>query len=190
MSTQLLNQVTRFLSENLDARLTYHNAAHTVDVYYAAQQIGKTEGLNEDDMKVLLIAAAYHDSGFVSGHKGHEEASTRICFEQVPNLSNDEQVQIEAIILATKPFTQPTTQLEKIIKDADLDYLGRDDFMEIADRLFQENVAFGLVSSREQWNHMQITFMTMHQFYTDYSKAHREPKKAANLALIKRNAGL
>ena len=51
------------------------------------------------------------------------------------------KIQIEKIsqlILATKVPQNPKNKLEKIICDADLDYLGREDFIYISDNFFRE----------------------------------------------------
>ena len=79
----------------------------------------------------------------------------------------------------------PKNKLEEIICDADLDYLGRDDFKSIGDLLYRELMESGAVQGLEQWNELQIRFLTNHQYYTSFSKANREEKKQENLKSLK-----
>jgi hypothetical protein len=46
--------------------------------------------------------------------------------------------------------------------DADLDYLGREDFYEISDSLKNELIKFGKISGDRQWDQMQISFLEKH----------------------------
>jgi hypothetical protein len=71
--------------------------------------------------------------------------------------------------------------LEQIICDADLDYLGRDDFHEIADRLRRELREHGKIESDRQWDNMQVAFLNMHKYFTPTAIASRQAKKMQNL---------
>ncbi|MFN7601710.1 MAG: hydrolase, partial [Bacteroidota bacterium] len=70
---------------------------------------------------------------------------------------------------------------EKILCDADLDYLGRDDFFEISNKLFQEMKDAGVVENEREWNLVQRTFLQGHRYHTGYSKAIRESGKQQRL---------
>lgn len=69
--------------------------------------------------------------------------------------------------------------------DADLDYLGRDDFHEISDRLRQELIDHGKVENHRQWDEIQISFFKLHKYFTKTAKDTRNKKKAKNLKEIK-----
>jgi hypothetical protein len=75
--------------------------------------------------------------------------------------------------------------LEEIICDADLDYLGRDDFHEIADKLRKELREHGKIDSDRKWDEIQVVFLTNHQYFTETAKRSRNTKKAQNLEEIK-----
>ena len=76
-------------------------------------------------------------------------------------------------------------KLEQIICDADLDYLGRDDFHEIADRLRRELKEHGKINSDRQWDEMQVAFLNMHKYFTETSINTRQAKKMQNLEEVK-----
>jgi hypothetical protein len=80
----------------------------------------------------------------------------------------------------------PKDHLGEILADADLDYLGRDDFAEISENLYKEFCRTGHVNeSKEEWNRIQLHFFEEHHYFTKTAIAEREAKKEENLQLIK-----
>jgi hypothetical protein len=71
--------------------------------------------------------------------------------------------------------------LEQILCDADLDYLGREDFGLIGENLFLEMSACGEMSDRFTWDNLQVKFLEAHKFHTTSNQARRDEKKAENL---------
>jgi uncharacterized protein len=65
--------------------------------------------------------------------------------------------------------------------DADLDYLGRDDFFQISETLKQEWLAYGIIQTEEEYNQKQVSFFRQHCYFTETSKKIREPKKQRHL---------
>ena len=88
------------------------------------------------------------------------------------------------MILATKIPQAPQTLLEKIICDADLDYLGRSDFYTIGGKLKEELKAAGLVETEREWNLIQKTFLESHRYHTAFSRANRDALKTKHLQEI------
>lgn len=167
-------------------KLEYHNLDHVQDVLQSAMRIAEHEKINATEIKTLRIAALLHDAGFIHSRKEHEKQGTEMTREILPAFGFDPG-QIEIIcnmILATKLPQSPTTQLEKILCDADLDYLGRDDFYETGGKLFREMVAAGVVKTEREWNVVQQTFLQSHKYHTPYSQQNREKKKQERLQEI------
>ena len=73
-----------------------------------------------------------------------------------------------------------------VLCDADLDYLGRDDFFEISDRLKKEYIERGLVSNEIEFDKLQIEFLSAHKYFTKTSVLKREKQKERHLEFIKR----
>jgi len=88
---------------------------------------------------------------------------------------------IKDLIFVTQIPHKPKNHLEEIICDADLDYLGRDDFHEIADRLRRELREHGKISSDRKWDEIQVQFLNLHRYFTETSIKTRSEKKAKNL---------
>jgi hypothetical protein len=68
--------------------------------------------------------------------------------------------------MATKIPQNPKNKLEYIIADADLEYLGTDDFERIGRTLFEEIKLYLGVESERQWNIIQMNFLKSHTYYT------------------------
>jgi len=167
-------------------KLQYHNVDHIYDVLNAALVIGKTERLKDDEIQLLKLAALLHDAGFIQSPKNHEEKGAEMAKEILPAFGlNAGQVEtICNMIKATRIPQSPATQLDKILCDADLDYLGRDDFYEIGGRLLEELKSQGVVETEREWNLIQKTFLQSHRYHTKFSKETRESKKQQHLEEI------
>ncbi|MBP6812847.1 MAG: phosphohydrolase, partial [Saprospiraceae bacterium] len=74
---------------------------------------------------------------------------------------------------------------EEILCDADLDYLGRDDFFAIGETLFEELQAYSLINDEQSWNRLQVSFLSSHRFHTSTNKTLREPVKRRYLDDLK-----
>lgn len=175
------------LSKELPKHLSYHSVEHIKDVYDAADKLCEAEGISDYERKLVLTAAWYHDAGFLNGAKDHEEASCRIVQEVLPGFgyTAEEIERICGMIMATKIPQQPGNHLEEILADADLDYLGRDDFFTIGNKLFTELSVFGFLHSEEEWNKLQVRFLESHHFFTPTALSLRKENKQEHLKQIK-----
>jgi len=174
------------LRNELPGHFTYHNIAHALDVRNAAEVLAREENVCATDMQLLLTAALYHDSGFLLGVQGHEEESCRIAQTVLPGYSYtaNEIDLICGMIRATRMPQSPLSLLEEILADADLDYLGRDDFFDTGDRLFEELTLSGVVMDRAAWNKLQLDFLQNHHYFTASAIKLRQAKKEYNIAQI------
>lgn len=175
------------LESELAPHLTYHGHHHTIDVMEATERIGRAEGVDGKGLEILLVASAFHDCGFLYGHKEHEQRGCEIAREVLPGFEfgDDDIEQICRMIMATKVPQQPLDKLSRILCDADLDYLGRDDFEPVAGSLFQELKELGIVQTEEAWNRIQLGFLEQHRYHTDYGKNHRQEPKQHHLDKIR-----
>ena len=77
------------------------------------------------------------------------------------------------------------TLLEKIICDADLDYLGRADFIPVSDTLFKELKYQNIITNIDDWNRLQVKFISNHQYFTKTANLFREVNKQKQIDRIK-----
>jgi uncharacterized protein len=86
--------------------------------------------------------------------------------------------------MATKIPQNPQSLLEKIICDADLSYLGRDDFFSISEKLYTEMISIGAISNREDWDRIQEEFLQQHHYFTATAIKLRKSQKEQNLEIV------
>lgn len=174
--------IMKRLTDELPSDLTYHDAVHTNDVFSAAKRIALDEGIGGQALEWLLTAALFHDAGFLISAKNHEVHSCAIAQQALPAFSyTDADVsRICNLIMATTIPQRPKQHLEEIICDADLDYLGRDDFFDRSELLYREMRNLGTVASRDDYNELQRTFLRNHHYFTATAKVLRSEKKEEN----------
>ncbi len=185
MRTDILNKLKTLLPEEL----SYHNIEHTIDVEKTALHLSEIEGLDEEEIIILRTAILYHDSGFILDNEDNEKLAIQLAINNLPNygFSNKQINQITDIISITKKDSAPPkTLLEKIMLDADHDYLGREDYSFIAEKLRIELENFGKKMSDNQWIIFQLNYLeNKHRFYTETAKNLRIQTKKENIKALK-----
>ena len=176
---RLRKQVLEDLKSNLPEELTYHGVDHTLDVLHVCNQYIRRENLPAEERYLLRIGAVVHDMGFLKGPKNHEETGAEMASKLMRKSGFPEAgiELVQGLVLATKIPQSPQTPLQRIICDADLDYLGRKDYPEISQKLLMELRNMKVISTQEQWRELQIDFLRKHRFHTPFAQQYREPQK-------------
>jgi len=176
------------LEKELPEGLYYHNVKHTVDVVTEVELIGWAEGLDDDGILLLKTAALFHDAGHTIAYDQHEYHGTQLAREYLPlyGYTGDQIERICEIIMATKLPPDPKDIYEKIICDADLDYLGRSDMIPVSNTLYRELKERNMIGSFNQWNQLQLKFISGHSYFTRTAKSLREVNKQKQIERIKK----
>jgi class 3 adenylate cyclase len=174
------------LEMDLPGYLFYHNVKHTVDVVTEVELIGWAEGCSDEEILLLKTAALFHDAGHIVAYDNHEFYGTQIAMEMLPgfNYTPDQIERICSIIMSTKLPPKPTNLLENIICDSDLDYLGRSDFIPVSNTLYEELKAQNKMGSLNDWNKIQVKFISGHQYFTKTARSLREINKKLQIERI------
>jgi adenylate cyclase len=174
------------LEKELPDYLYYHNVKHTVDVVTEVELIGWGEGCSDEEILLLKTAGLFHDAGHTIAYDNHEFYGTELAKEMLPkyNYSPEQIERICAIIMATKLPPRPTNLLENIICDSDLDYLGRSDFIPVSNTLYEELKAQNKMGSLNDWNKIQVKFISGHQYFTETARSLREVNKQLQIERI------
>jgi HD superfamily phosphodiesterase len=69
--------VFNLFKEKLPPDHVYHNYKHTFQTVKACKGIAATYNLTSRELEVLLLAAIFHDTGYIETYQGHEEVSIR-----------------------------------------------------------------------------------------------------------------
>lgn len=174
------------LEKELPDYLFYHNVKHTVDVVTEVELIGWGEGCSDEEILLLKTAGLFHDAGHTIAYDNHEFYGTELAKEMLPkyNYSPEHIERICSIIMATKLPPRPTNLLENIICDSDLDYLGRSDFIPVSNTLYEELKAQNKMGSLNDWNKIQVKFISGHQYFTATARSLREVNKQLQIERI------
>jgi len=168
----------------LASKLHYHDFNHEVDVYSSVSVLAGMENLSQEDRFVLKTSALFHDALFKPGYQYNEEVSAKWAKRCLPHLgySGEQTEKVKRLILATKMPTHPGNLLEKIICDADLANLGRDDFFERGEALRMELGA----ENGKKWYESQKKFLESHEYYTASAKYLWDEGKKKNIEELDR----
>jgi class 3 adenylate cyclase len=174
------------LEKELPGFVHYHNVKHTVDVVTEVELIGWAEGCTDEEILLLKTAGLFHDAGIIESFDNHEFYGTILAREMLPvyNYTPEQIDRICAVIMATKLPPKPTNLLEEIICDSDLDYLGRSDFIPVSNTLFEELKAQNKMKDLNEWNKMQVKFISGHQYFTKTARSLREVNKQQQIERI------
>jgi predicted metal-dependent HD superfamily phosphohydrolase len=186
LSDKVLSELETLLSE----KLTYHGVHHTIDVMQQSLAIAKREGISaKEEFMLLQVSALYHDTGFLTTYRDHETESCKKAMKELPlfDFSAHQVKQICSLIQATRIPQQPTNLLEQILADADLDYLGRNDFQKISSTLQREFISYGIVNSPLAFEELQLRFFESHEYFTKSSQQLRGPVKKLHYEELKKS---
>ncbi|MCH9028911.1 MAG: HD domain-containing protein [Bacteroidetes bacterium] len=182
-------QVKQIFNENAPPENVYHNLSHTTDVVSAVKEIAAAEGVGDDDLELIIIAALFHDAGYVKTCEGHEEVSVGYVkeFLQSINYPEDKIKKIESLISTTKMPQSPKNHLEEILCDADLHHIGMKGFEEKGDLLRLEyEKRCKEVCTDQEWLEISLKFINQHHFFTSYAKEKFGIQKNINFIKIEK----
>ena len=179
-------ELLSYMVDNWPEHLTYHTISHTIDVANVCDHYIEYYNIDKDNADLIRIAAIGHDMGYLVSAKDHEELSIAEITPFLKDLLNETQWdKIKGMIRATKVPQSPTNFYEEIIGDADLDYLGRNDYDKLSAGLYTEFLYYDVVRNDIEWLNVQINFLEKHTYHTSFAKEHRSVLKQKKLAELK-----
>lgn len=182
--------VEKLFKDKLSSSFTYHNLKHTIDVVAAVDAIADTEKISPSDKEILLLAAWFHDTGYINGCTKHEEGSVVIVtdFLKEQGKSAEYIEKVAGLIRSTIYGYVPKTLFEKIIKDADYYHLSSDEYGSTCNalRLEWQNLNQKTYSDVD-WISENLDFLTnRHHYYTDFALKNWQPLKEKNIKRLQK----
>lgn len=179
--------VRAVFSENIKAFFTYHNLEHTTSVVEVATNLCRAYNLDQDDTIRVIVAAWFHDIGhFFNGHD-HEAEGAELCadFLHKNDVEQGAIEQVKRLILATNIHAKGISLPERIIKDADIHYIGTKHYFDLSVGLRQEWDHFSDSSlSDQEWYGKNMKFFDRHQWLTHVGENWFAEQKEVNLQRI------
>jgi len=192
MNYEEVKKHVEVLLHKLSDDLTYHDAEHTLrDVLSVSVHLAKNIKIEKEDLILLKTAVLFHDLGYLKQYDDNEAIGASMAEEVLPQYGyNHEQVVvIKGLILATKLPQTPSTLLEKIICDADLDSLHRTDFLTQGEKLKHEISIYKNGVNDDEWLNIQLLFLKNHTYFTDVDLELRNKGKLMNISLLESRLG-
>ena len=167
----------------------YHHYEHALDVMNRCVYIWKHENISEEELEMLSIAALFHDTWFIVQYDSNEIIWSNIAKNYLKTIMyTDTKINsIIQLILATDPwYKSPKNILEKIIKDADVDNLWRDDFFDKTIKLKKEiEIIKNIKINEHDWYHSILDLLNSHKFLTKTWREERHDKLEENKIKLK-----
>lgn len=192
MDYELIEKVKEYVLNLLQTKISsnnvYHDVDHTRNVAETAEIIGRASNIGDEDLEIVILAAWFHDIGYIEKVEGHEELSAKYAeeFLKKENYPQDKINKVKSCILATKVPQNPKNLLEEILCDADLSHLGKKTFKYRND-LFREEFEFyfGRQLSEAEWLKKSIEFLKSHKFFTEFARREYDKQKERNILKLK-----
>ncbi len=181
--------VLKLFTDELPSTFVYHNYTHSKRVYKSINEIIEHSQIDVKDATILRLAALLHDTGYTVSAENHEEEGVKIARKFLKSQGVEEDIikGVEKCILATEfKETEPKSDLEKIIRDADSSHFGKEYFLEASEFLRQElRLQNRHNYSPREWRDENIRVLVEdHRYYTDYALKNWQPVKEDNLSKL------
>ena len=193
MMKYLLEEISLFINNLLSTQLppsfVYHNLSHTLDVVDYTKLISANYNLSQEEKDLLLIAAWFHDTGYIKETDNHEKRSVEIAevFLGKRHIPAEQINIVSKLILSTKVPQNPETLTENILCDADLAYLGSDSLKHRNELLRKEwEITLNRFYTDKEWLQQNINFIGSNNFHTDFAKEKFGEIRNKNLAELKK----
>lgn len=190
----LVNQakdfVTKLFKDKLPNDLLYHNWSHTCEVVEVAKKLGTKSNLTPEELELLLIAAWFHDTGYVETYQNHEEKSLKYVEEFFRDKDYDDtkKQEIDQLILSTKIDQRPVGKLAELLHDADIAHLGRKRFFRKGELLRVELENYLDESYTEfKWTKKQYQVLIDNNFITEVAKKEYGKRRIKNIEKQRKN---
>lgn len=185
------------LLDCLSSKLIYHRKEHTTNVVLPnTLRIAAAADLSITEKYIAAIAALFHDTGYLERYQNNEPVGSRFARDYMYRSElpyTDEQIfLISDAIEMTDIRSEPKTKIAKVLRDADLSYVARDDFFQWTEDLrhesmrFPESPLFSSASDDKEWENTNFNFIVnFHDWFTDSARKLFEEHKQQNIIRLK-----
>lgn len=184
--------VYELFRERLPEAILFHNYRYTVDVANAARKIGTNVGLSDVELKLVTLAAWFHNTGFTEGADAHVEAAIRVAagFLEAHEMDDASIAQVASLIRIAHNDDEPESDVEAVMRDATAAYLGRKKFFLYSDRLREEErLARDRAYDDREWGERQLRDLATTRFHTKYARKKYDEQRRENLKQVQRRLG-
>lgn len=182
--------VQAYLQEHLPSSFLFHNYEHAIEVVEVCKKLAKAAALDKKKKDYLLLAAWFQDTGYTKGEENHEANSVGIAqaFLEKQGWTAENIKVIEQLIMSTKKGATLTTDLEKMLYDANWSFLGRKRFFDRSNllRLEIEQLQNSRFSAKA-WNKFLLELQLETGYKTPWGQSFYLSRKRKNHSIQAEN---
>jgi len=186
---QIKSRIKSDFTQAQDSKLFFHNIDHTKKVVSRALKIGRHYKLEPEAFFILLVAAWFHDVGYLYGtSEGHENRGAELAGTYLSGEGFDTNLigSVKSTIITATIESKPEQLLARILCDADLYNLGTKTFFGQNELVKMEHEwQFKETISKQNWIIQTIGWMESHRFMTSYCQQRLEIRKQKNLQKLR-----
>jgi hypothetical protein len=166
--------ILKLFDEDAPPNLYFHNSSLVRNICNQVDLISNALQLPDEDFVNLKLASAFLLSGFITDYENPMEASVILAERRLPGFGFSKENINEAKRLIINSFINRRESLsDDILHDARWDYLGRIDYLKLADKEFRELSENGFQCDKKAWIEIQKKVLEEHEFVTDTAKLMR-----------------
>jgi len=165
--------VIKMFEDEAPPNLYFHNASLVRSISNQVELLAIAEKLHDEEYVNLKLASIFLFSGFISDYdyEQHAEASL-VAVEEILSKYGFSQTNTDKVkmLISNSYDNKHESVSDKILHDARYDYLGRVDYLKLADKLWREETEYGILHNRAEWPAIQRKLLIKHEFLTDTAK--------------------
>lgn len=150
----------------------YHTEQHLAKLLRGIEEIYQKKEITQEERKILLLAAYYHDIVYDPTKTDNEEKSVEVFLADVQSMTHADHItRVKTIILDTKNH-QPQDKLSKVFSELDMRVVTHSDFSEL---LQWEQQIF------KEYQHLDYDLYRMGRLHLLRQFSSNYPENASNL---------
>lgn len=175
--------------DSLPGYLKYHIKNHTEDVFHEVILFSILDGLEQEKLREISIAAAWHDVGYLIQPDDNEKEAIKLFKEESKNINNINKKNIQKMIMDTKVrITEKgaeifmTNPISAYILDADVSNFGRKDFRNKLELIAEEkNIKMSNQKDKLELLRFTLSLLKNHKWHTPAAQKLRQKQKIINM---------
>ncbi len=160
--------INKMFIDEAPPNLYFHNASLARNIISQVELLVIAESLPEEEYINLKLASVFLITGFISDYEKPAEAAFLLVEEMLPRYGFDEKNIDASRQIIGNSFNEHYESIsDKILHDARYDYLGRVDYIKLADKLLRERKEHGKITDSRTWIDIQMKLLVDHEFLTN-----------------------
>ncbi|MCA1747928.1 MAG: hypothetical protein LC655_09540, partial [Bacteroidales bacterium] len=172
----LEERVSERIASNHLLNLHFYKKEFFTRVYNQTELLGRSENISDDEMLLARAAAILLFSGLSEAYENFENRSAEIARSILPEFGFDQRQteRVSNLILATKEPFLPQNNIEAVLIDARMEFIGRVDYLTQVKLLYLEMKNMMKDFSKEKFIRKQMALIKEFNYFTLAAQRLRE----------------